>query len=266
MSFSLPVRALESLHAKSGASLWRASFQQVLSSNVSPTVMRRSMERFEGAVPSSVQMQDRWRELTTIDLSPTGRMMWHATSQKSIAHVWHAYNTHVELIDRARYTAHGLRPGGTVSRVHALVLDAYQALFEFALTRNRRDGRTPTARTGFDLQDLARILDAPSLVRDACDFFDCFPHAKVVDLYGGLGLHPRTAERRFAAEGITAVAIKRACALSSATRYVLWSEHTLAEIAARFGYTDASHLHHEFRRSTGGIPPSVYRQAAQMMR
>ena len=32
MSFSLPVRALDSLNAKSGASLWRANFQQVLSS------------------------------------------------------------------------------------------------------------------------------------------------------------------------------------------------------------------------------------------
>ena len=195
------------------------------------------MERFEGALPSSVQMQDRWREMTMIDLSPTGRMMWHARAQESIAHVWHAYNTHVELIDRARYSAQGFRPGGAISRVHALVLDAYQALF----------GRT-------------------SLIRDACDFFDCFPRAKVVDLCAGIGLHPRTAERRFAAERITALAIKRACALSSATRYVLWSEHTLAEIAARFGYTDASHLHHEFRRSTGGISPSVYRQAARMMR
>lgn len=224
------------------------------------------MERFEGALPSSVQMQDRWRELTMIDLSPTGRMMWHARAQESIAHVWHAYNTHVELIDRARYSAQGFSPGGAISRVYALVLDAYQALFESSLTRNRREGHPPTPRTGFDLKDLARILDAPSLIRDACDFFDCFPRAKVVDLYAGIGLHPRTAERRFAAEGITALAIKRACELSSATRYVLWSEHTLAEIAARFGYTDASHLHHEFRRSTGGIPPSVYRQAARMMR
>lgn len=46
---------------------------------------------------------------------------------------------------------------------------------------------------------------------------------------------------------------------------MLWSDLTLAQIARRFGYTDAAHFHHEFRRATGGIPPSVYREAGRLM-
>ena len=54
------------------------------------------------------------------------------------------------------------------------------------------------------------------------------------------------------AEGATAIVSKRVCALSSACKYVLWSDLALAEIARRFGYTDGAHLHHEFRIATGG--------------
>ena len=55
------------------------------------------------------------------------------------------------------------------------------------------------------------------------------------------------------AEGATAIASKRVCALSSACKYVLWSDLTLAEIARRFGYTDGAHLRREFWRATGGL-------------
>lgn len=62
------------------------------------------------------------------------------------------------------------------------------------------------------------------------------------------------------AEGITAMALKRACALSSATKYVLWSDLTLAQIAGQCGYSDGAHLHRDFPAVAGGIPPSVFRQ------
>ena len=57
-------------------------------------------------------------------------------------------------------------------------------------------------------------------------------------------------DERFARYRLTAAAVERlytGCRWAEGPvwfgdgRYVLWSEHTLAEIAARFGYTDASH-------------------------
>ena len=152
-----------------------------------------------------------------------------------------------------------------VPKVHEFLLEAYRQAFQDTMARNSRTDNPLNPQCGLDMKDLTRILDAPSLVRDACDFFSAFPRARVTDLYTALGMHPRTAERRFAAEGVTAVALKRACALQHATKYVLWSDLTLAQIAYRFGYTDSAHLHHEFRRATGGIPPSVYRQAGRLM-
>lgn len=200
-----------------------------------------------------------------VDLSPTGMVVWGARSERAIAHLWNAYNAYTELVDRSPYTAQGVHPQGSIPRVHQFLLEAYQHAFHDTMARNRRDVRLLHPRGGLDLKDLTRILDAPSLVRDACDFFSDFPRARVAELYVAMGMHPRTAERRFAAEGVTAVALKRACALQHATRYVLWSDLTLAQIARRFGYTDAVHLHHEFRRATGGIPPSVYREAGRLM-
>lgn len=62
------------------------------------------------------------------------------------------------------------------------------------------------------------------------------------------------------------MALKRACALSSATKYVLWSDLTLAQIAGQCGYSDGAHLHRDFRQAAGGIPPSVFRQVGRLMK
>jgi AraC-like DNA-binding protein len=265
MSYSLPFRVLGTLHRRSTAALWRENVENVLLSKVPTTVTKGFYARFEQTLPSASLVQDRWREVAMTDLSPTGMVLWGARSERAIAHLWNAYNAYTDLVDRSPYTEQGVRPQSALPKVHEFMLEAYQHAFHDTMARNRRDARLMHPQCGLDLKDLTRILDAPSLVRDACDFFSAFPRAKVAELYVALGMHPRTAERRFAAEGVTAVALKRACALQHATRYVLWSDLTLAQIARRFGYTDAAHFHHEFRRATGGIPPSVYREAGRLM-
>lgn len=266
MSYSLPFRVLGTLHRTSTAALWRENVENVLLSNVPTTVTKGVYARFERTLPTASLVQDRWREVALTDLSPTGMLLWGTRSERAIAHLWNAYNAYTDLVDRSPYTAQGVRLQSSVPKVHEFLLEAYQHAFHDSMARNRRDARLLHPQAGLEVRDLTRILNAPTLVRDACDFFSDFPRARVAALYTALGMHPRTAERRFAAEGVTAVALKRACALQHATRYVLWSDDSLAQIARRFGYTDAAHLHHEFRRATGGIPPSVYREAGRLMR
>ncbi len=265
MSYSLPIRVLEALQRQPKANLWRENLENILLCNVAVPRKQRVMGQFEGALPSLARMGDCWRELSALDISPTGLLLWKTHSEHAIAHLWNAYNVYSDVLDCSAYTARGIQPSRSISRVHELLLDAYRDAFEESLGRNCRHARLPDPNAGLNLGDLARILGSPTLVQDACDFFLLHPRAKVSQFYVAVGLHPRTAERRLMAEGVTAIAIKRACALSSACKYVLWSDFSLAEIARRFGYTDGAHLHHEFRRATGGIPPSVFRQAGRLV-
>lgn len=264
MSYSLPMRVLESLNRKPSINLFKDNISNILVSTVSLDRKQRLMHSAEGALPSLQSLEGPWRELACLDLSPTGLFFAQNRSRESIARVWSAYSTYVEVIDPSECKEQGIYPTKEVSRVHFRMLEGYGAFFDHCLHQNRRNPYPPSVRHGFTLKDVARIFNAPMLLQDACDFFLTFPRLKVSDLYTALGLHPRTGERRFAAEGISALAIKRACAISSASRYILWSDLTLAEIAAKCGYTDGAHLHHEFRRSTGGIPPAAYRRAVRV--
>lgn len=264
MSYSLPMRVLESLHRKPSVNRFQENVANVLTSYVTLEKKRQLMHSVEGAIPSLQSLEAPWRELASLDLSPTGLFFGHSRSYAEIAQLWDAHSTYGEVIDPSVCKEQGIYPTKEVSRVHFRMLEGYGAFFDHCLHQNRRNPHTPSVRHGFTLKDVARIFNAPMLLQDACDFFLTFPRSKVSDLYTALGLHPRTGERRFASEGISALAIKRACAISSASRYILWSDLTLAEIAAKCGYTDGAHLHHEFRRSTGGIPPAAYRRAVRV--
>ena len=257
------MRVLEALHRKPSVNLFKENVANVLASNIALDRKRKIMGAVEGTLPSLQSLEAPWRELACLDLSPTGLFFAQTRSYAGITQVWDAYSTYTDVLDPSVCQEQGIYPTKSVSKVHFRLLEGYGAFFDHCLHQNRRNPYPPCARNGFNLKDLARIFNAPLLLQDACDFFLTFPRSKVSDLYTSLGLHPRTGERRFAAEGISALAIKRACAISSASRYILWSDLTLAEIAAKFGYTDGAHLHHEFRRSTGGIPPAAYRRAVQ---
>ena len=264
MSYSLPMRVLETLHRKASDNLFHENVANVLASNVALDRKQRIMNAMEGAPPSLQSMEGPWRELACLDLSPTGLFFSQTRKYAGITEIWNAYSTYTDVLDPSVCQEQGIHPTKSISKVHFRLLEGYGTFFDHCLNQNRRNPYPPSVRHGFTLKDVARIFNAPMLLQDACDFFLTFPRSKVSDLYTALGLHPRTGERRFAAEGISALAIKRACAISSASRYILWSDMTLAEIAAKCGYTDGAHLHHEFRRSTGGIPPAAYRRAVHV--
>ena len=182
MSYSLPFRVLGTLHRRSTAALWRENVENVLLSKVPTTVTKGFYARFEQTLPSASLVQDRWREVAMTDLSPTGMVLWGARSERAIAHLWNAYNAYTDLVDRSPYTEQGVRPQSALPKVHEFMLEAYQHAFHDTMARNRRDARLMHPQCGLDLKDLTRILDAPSLVRDACDFFSAFPRAKVAEL------------------------------------------------------------------------------------
>ena len=267
MSYSLPIRALSALHRKSASKIWPEHFANVLLSTVSLPHKSEVMGRFQDKLPSVTQFSAQWREFAALDLSPTGMVLWHSNKEDAIAQIFNAHSVYSQVIDRSTYTEHGIQTTRPVSKIHRFMLDMYTLSIEESLARQKHVTKSFfSPRSGFDLKDLARILDAPSIIQDSCDFFLAFPGGKVSQLYAALGLHPRTAERRFLAEGVTAMALKRACALSSATKYVLWSDLTLAQIAGRCGYSDCAHLHRDFRNAAGGIPPSVFWQVGRLMR
>jgi len=261
MSWSLPIRALESFRRQSASHLFQESLHNILASHVPLSRTQQALHELGGNAPSVSSIEARLQEVAAVDLSPTGLLLSRIKSEQAIAEMVRAYNTHVEVIDPMQWEGRSLKPTQVVSKLHLSLLEALGPFLLSARSRNARLATQPSPHSGFTVGDMARILNAPSLVRDSCDFFAAFPRAKVADLYRMLGLHPRTAERRLAAEGVSGMRIKRACAISAASRYVLWSDLSLADIAQRFGYTDTAHLHHEFKRSTGGIPPSVYRHA-----
>ena len=267
MSYSLPIRALSALHRKSATKIWPEHFANVLMSTVSLPYKSEVMGRFQDKLPSVTQLSAQWREFSALDLSPTGIVLWHSNTEDAIAQIFNAHSVYTQVIDRSTYTEHGIQTSKPVSKIHRFMLDMYTLSIDESLARKKRATKAFfSPSSGFDLKDLARILDAPPIIQDSCDFFLAFPGGKVSQLYAALGLHPRTAERRFLAEGITAMALKRACALSSATKYVLWSDLTLAQIAGQCGYSDGAHLHRDFRQAAGGIPPSVFRQVGRLMK
>lgn len=264
MSYSLPFRALAALHRPSGAQLFQDAVHNILVSNIEIASKQRLMAQWASQTIPWSQVMAHWQDLASWDLSPTGLYWPQVSSHKGIAHIWHAYNQYSDVLDPSQYQGHRIQPVRKVSHVHARLLEMYLTFFQTTLGHNRPVPPATSFKQGHNLSEVARLLEASRLVRDACDYFMAFPKAKVANLYIELGINPRTAERRFAAEGLSAIKIKRASALSSASRHILWTEQSLADIATRFGYTDAAHLHHEFRRATGGIPPSVYRQAGRL--
>ena len=90
MSYSLPIRVLEALQRQPKANLWRENLENILLCNVAVPRKQRVMGQFEGALPSLARMGDCWRELSALDISPTGLLLWKTHSEHAIAHLWNA--------------------------------------------------------------------------------------------------------------------------------------------------------------------------------
>ena len=256
MSYSLPFRFLcRAGQPPALARTWKTSPLSKF-----PDRDKGFCARFEQTLPSTRWIQDPLARVAMTDLSPTGDgLMGRPVRARHRARLWNAYNAYTDLVDRSPYAPQSR----SCAAVHNLAR-CMNSCWSVPAAFPRHHGATWDARlmhppVRAEPQDLTRILVAPSLVRDACDFFSAFPRAKVAGSCTSRWGCILGRRAPFAAgERHCRSLLKRAAALQHA-RYVLWSDLTLAQIARRFGYADAAISHHEFRRATGGIPPSVYR-------
>jgi AraC family transcriptional regulator, positive regulator of tynA and feaB len=83
---------------------------------------------------------------------------------------------------------------------------------------------------------------------------------RVRDLAGAFNVAPRTVHRAFAATGDTLGSVVRAHRLAAARDDLVRSTLSVAAIAHRWGFCDASHLGREFRREMS-MSPGDYRDA-----
>jgi AraC-like DNA-binding protein len=83
---------------------------------------------------------------------------------------------------------------------------------------------------------------------------------KVRDLAAAHNVAPRTVHRAFAATGDTVGSVVRAHRLAAARSDLVNTTSSIAAIAYRWGFCDASHLGREFRREFS-MSPSDYREA-----
>jgi AraC family transcriptional activator of tynA and feaB len=83
---------------------------------------------------------------------------------------------------------------------------------------------------------------------------------RVGDLAAAHNVAPRTVHRAFAATGDTMGAVVRAHRLAAARRDLVHTASSIAAIAHRWGFCDASHLGREFRREFS-MSPGDYRAA-----
>jgi AraC family transcriptional activator of tynA and feaB len=81
---------------------------------------------------------------------------------------------------------------------------------------------------------------------------------RVADLATAHHVAPRTVHRAFAATGDTAGAVVRKHRLTAARADLVNTNHPIAAIAHRWGFSDASHLGREFRREFS-LSPGEYR-------
>lgn len=83
---------------------------------------------------------------------------------------------------------------------------------------------------------------------------------RVSDLAAAYNVAPRTVHRAFAATGDTLGSVVRAHRIASARNDLIHSTLSIASIAYRWGFCDASHLGREFRRAMS-MSPGDYREA-----
>jgi AraC-like DNA-binding protein len=86
---------------------------------------------------------------------------------------------------------------------------------------------------------------------------------KVRELATAHNVAPRTVHRAFATTGDTVGSVVRAHRLASARSDLVNTTTSIAAIAHRWGFCDASHLGREFRREFS-MPPGDYREAYSM--
>lgn len=244
--------------------------------DVSAAHLRSEMHQSAYRELTVTSISDRLGELLAVDLNPAGQVLRLSRTERAYHGLWDAYNQRGNVVARVAYGSGRRSPASHApsscrfhhdqsarrieERMHERLLESYQRVTSVRLLGNVRNSRSWSDHVAdARVSAVARILGAGQLVVELCQYFEMFPHAKVQDACLRLGAHPRTVERRMRELGITAVMLKRACMLTSATHDILWTQRDFDDIAKRSGYTDGAHLCKTVSMATGGITPSMCR-------
>jgi|GEM_PF-1810237 len=276
MSYHLAMRSLLVARRAMPANCFSDSVRYTLMGDIPAAQMSDAMSLTTHQHISSASLSERLAELMAVDINPVGQVFRLARSETAYQRSWDAYNRsgnvvapvffeHLQGDLSAATLAHPPQRGHDRSaqvkarRLHEGLLHGYKTSFDMRLKSNQ--ARTSWAGQVAEMRVsvLARIMGVGQLVLELCEFFETFPHAKVQEACIRIGVHPRTLERRLRDLGITAVMLKRACMLASATSQILSTDRPMDDIARRHGYVDGAHLSKAVSMATGGISASMCR-------
>jgi len=277
MSYHLAMRSLLIARRAVPAHRFSDCVHHTLVGDLPTEAMAREIRHTAHQSLSARALSERMAELMAVDLNPVGQVFRLARSEAVHQRIWDAYNRSgnvvapvyfEDLSDGPQAPApgplsllSGLDRSAQVKAqdLHAHLLNSYKTSFEGRRRSNRAEAAWGGQLAEMRVSVLARILGAGPLVLELCEVFEAFPRAKVQEACARLGVHPRALERRMRELGITAMMLKRACMLTSATRHLLSTQQPLNEIARRHGYADGAHLSKAVSLATGGISASQCR-------
>jgi len=269
LSYHISPRVLERLAGREPDDLFANCVHHILTGDQPALRQHEAAQAFTSKPPSAAVLEQHIRELWELDLNPLARVARQVRSPASVTRAWNAFNasgnvTTPLLLGESHHAHQPLAKRTLRSQVFPLMdvnLTTASVLVEVILDTVQRTVRQhrPGTSDESSISGLARILGKEhTIVHDASLFFEAHPGANVAALSRALGCHPRTVERQFRQQGLTAIDLKRACALVGATRR-LWTAASLADIACAQGYADQAHMSREISRSTGGLSPSFLR-------
>lgn len=270
MSYQAIPRVLERLAGTAPALSFADAVAAVLQCDLPAQRVAQAVTQL-GQVPGHGAVTQDLRGLLALDLGPTAQVFRRLASQQALVAMWNAYNTHgnVQAPSMLQGQGAGLHCVFRFEQQQAdctleLMTQVWIEILQGLIQRQTERAPLSAPESGVThLSDLARLMNAGHLVEDACTFFEAQPEAQVPDLAQHLALHPRTLARRLDGAGLTAQALKRACALVGASRDLLETDLSLTDIAARHGFSDGAHLTRQVRQATGGFSPSQLRRFAR---
>ena len=269
-SYHIAPRALNLGREFSPAILFADSVRHVINGHVDADRYYRISTTSPVRALRESSLEQRMRELFTIDLNPLIAMTRQLDSELLFFKAWNTWQKYTRLAV------------STIIRGHSnesFVIEWEKVSYEFdppaardaalcafdiltGAARGKRGGKHEgSGKPGRRLSHIAFTLG----IRDSAvgETVLCLEEKRGLNVAGlcqSLGCHPRTLERHLKAAGLTALDLKMACAIISATN-MLWGEQSLTEIAYESGFSDQAHMTRAFRNACG-LPPSVLRSLA----
>lgn len=270
MSYHIACRGLERLTGAPEKSLFVEGVRHVLEGDVPAARLLEAARRWGAASVTTGMLEPHVRELWALDLNPMALLARRVRSVALAKQAWNFYNAGANLAAPSTFVLESLTVSTPVfdtareQAPHLPVLREVMRVLAAVVLDTVMSNQAPTHRAQSALLDsvssLALRLDLEGgLLHEASLCFEDAPKTSVPQLARALGCQRRTLERQFAAEGLTALTLRRACALVGATRDI-WGDGRLADVALKHGYTDLAHLSKTFACSVGGLTPTLLRR------